>query len=59
MLALAHWLATLTTHTYAVVEGDSIEFQSCCYFSLLGLIVSLAFLHLEGPGALTVLASAG
>ena len=59
MLALAYWLTILTMRAYVLVGGDSVEFQSCFYFSLLGLVVSLAFLHLDGPTALTLLAYAG
>lgn len=59
MLTLAHWLGTLTTRTHAVADRDSVDFQLCCYVSLLGVIVSLAFLHLYGPDAFLALADAG
>jgi hypothetical protein len=40
-----------------VLEFD-LDFQVCCYVSLLGLVVSLAFLCRCGPAAFVLLASA-
>ncbi len=58
MLTLVHRLSALSVQAHAAV-GDDVDFQSCFYFSLLGLIVSLAFLHLSGPAGFIMLASAG
>ena len=58
MLALATRLATVAFHAHATADFG-VDFEVCCYISLLGLTVSLAFLNLCGPAAFVALASAG
>jgi hypothetical protein len=55
---IAAQVVTLTLRAYAVVQRDQ-DCQGCLYFSLLGLSLWLAFLHLCGPPVLVLLAKAG
>lgn len=58
MLMIVHWLSNLPVHAHEAARDD-VDFQSCFYFSVLGLIVSLLFVHLHGAAALILLARAG
>jgi hypothetical protein len=57
MLTLLYLLAPELRRAHVVLEFD-LDFQVCCYVSLLGLVVSLAFLCRCGPAAFVLLASA-
>ncbi len=57
MLTVAQWLSTAALRAHAAT-GANPEFQACACFSLLGLVMSLAFLHLDGPDAFVLLAGA-
>ncbi len=57
MLTVAHWLSAAAGRAHAATGGNA-EFQVCVCFSLLGLIMSLVFLHLYGPDAFVLLAGA-
>ncbi len=57
MVTIIHWLSCVGGPAHAALEDD--DLLSCLYFSLLGLSISLAFLHLFGPEAFILLARAG
>ncbi len=54
MLAVYH-AAVAALRAHAAVGRDA-DFLACLYFSLLGLTMTLAFLRLNDPGSLALLA---
>lgn len=55
MLPVAHWLSIAAARAQAA-ELDNPDVQACSYFSLLGLIISLALLHRYGANPFVLLA---
>ncbi len=54
MLAV-YYAAVAALRAHAAVGRDA-DFLACLYFSLLGLTMTLAFLRLNDPGSLALLA---